>query len=154
MKRFELTLYVAALAVLSALLWTEGRHTNELLARRGITPKELYSQLSNPQVKLQIVDLRPNDDDHYVDTHIPGAIPLPGCSLEAAPEGARERIYPYVSTIIVTEDGDQAAFEACRGHFAQARLLAGGMTAWDDANLPEDVGDYVPPKASAGGGCL
>lgn len=154
MKRLESILYVGALLLLGGLLMAEGSRTTTLLAQRPVSPKELYGLLSNPQVKLQLVDLRPYDDDHYVDTHVPGSIPLPGCDFEKAPEAARERIYPYVSTIIITEEGDQAAFEACRSKFAQARLLEGGLTAWTDANLPEDTGEYSPPKNAAGGGCL
>ncbi|MEW5740397.1 MAG: rhodanese-like domain-containing protein [Myxococcota bacterium] len=154
MKKFELAIYVAALAVLGALLMAEGRTTTELEARAAVSPKELWALLSNPQLKLQIVDLRPYDDDHYLDTHIPGSIPLPSCDLEKAPPAARDRIYPYVTTIIVTEDGDRAAFEQCRAKFGVARNLAGGLTAWTDENKPEDTGEYSPPKAGAGGGCL
>jgi len=153
-KRFESAIYVAAMAVLGALLLTEGRRTTELLAHRVLTPKALYALLSNPQVKVQIVDLRAYDDDHYIDTHIPGAIPLPGCDEAKAPEKARDRVYSYVNTIIVTDPGDAAAFEACRARFGQARLLEGGMEGWSNANLPEDTGDYAPPKNAAGGGCL
>jgi rhodanese-related sulfurtransferase len=153
-KRVESLIYVAAMVVLSVLLLVEGRRTTTLLARRAVTPRELFAQLSNPQVKLQLVDIRPYDDEHYLDAHVPGAIPMPGCALEQAPEAARERIYPYVSTIIITADGDEAAFEACREKFGQARLLAGGMSGWSEANLPEDTGDYAPPKSAAGGGCL
>ena len=154
MKRFEALIYVAAMAVLGVLLLLEGRRTTELLAHQAVSPKELYQQLSNPQLKLQIVDLRAYDDDHFIDTHIPGAIPLPGCDVAQAPEKARDRVYSYVSTIIVTDTGDTAAFEACRAKFGQARMLAGGMEGWSNANLPEDTGDYAPPKNAAGGGCL
>ena len=59
-----------------------------------------------------------------------------------------------MQAVIVTADGDDAAFEACRQHFAAARNLAGGMEAWSAANLPEDTGEYRAPKASASGGCL
>lgn len=154
MKRFESVIYVAAMAILGIALVAEGRRTTELLARQPVTPKALYALLSNPQLKLQIVDLRAYDDDHYLDTHIPGAIPLPGCDPANAPEAARDRVYPYVSTIIVTDTGDAAAFEACRAKFGQAQLLQGGMEGWSNANLPEDTGDYAAPKNAAGGGCL
>lgn len=154
MKRFEAALYVAAMAVLGALLMGEGRRTTELLAKQAVQPKELYALLSNPQVRVQIVDLRPYDDDHYLDTHIPGAIPLPGCDLAQAPEKARDRVYPYLKTVIVTASGDAEAFEKCRAKFGEVRMLAGGQEGWSDANLPEDTGDYSPPKSAAGGGCL
>lgn len=154
MKRLEAVLYVAAMLGLGVLLLGEGRRNTELLAKRAVSPKALYALLSNPQVKVQLVDLRPYDDDHFVDTHVPGSIPLPGCDFDQAPEAARERIYPYVSTVLITEEGDPAAFEACRVKFGQARLLEGGLAAWSSANLPEDTGEYAPPKNAAGGGCL
>lgn len=154
MKKLELPIYVAAIAVLGALLFSEGKHATELQERAAVSPKELYTMLGNPQLKVQIVDLRPYDDDNYIDTHIPGAIPMPGCDLDKTPESARDRIYPYVTTIIVTADGDQAAYDQCRAKFGVARNLAGGLTAWDDENKPEDTGEYSPPKAGAGGGCL
>ncbi len=154
MKQLETMLYVVAMAVLSAVLLLEGRKTTELLARQSLSPKDLYAQLSNPQVKLQIVDLREYDDDHYLDAHIPGAIPWPSCDDAKLPEKAQERVYSYVNTVIVTDQGDAALFEKCRARFGQARLLAGGMAAWSAASLPEDTGEYSPPKNAAGGGCL
>lgn len=154
MKRFEFIIYVAALAILSVALLREGSRATELASKSAVTPKELYTMLSNPQLKVQIVDLRPNDDDNYVDTHIPGALPMPGCDDDATPVAARERIYPYVSTVIVTAEGDQASFEKCRAKFGVARNLAGGQAAWSDARLPEDSGAFSPPKNAAGGGCL
>lgn len=154
MKQLETLIYVAAMAMLSGLLWTEGRRFTELSAQEPLSPKAAYALLSNPQVKVQLVDLRPYDDEHYLDGHIPGAIPLPDCDLEKAPQKAQGRAYAYVNTIIITGSGDAAAFESCRRNFGQARLLQGGMAAWSDARLPDEPGDYTPPKSSAGGGCL
>jgi rhodanese-related sulfurtransferase len=154
MKRLEGLLYVAALAVLSVVLLFEGKTWTSLATRQPVTPKELYALLSNPQVKVQVVDLRAYDDDHFLDTHVPGAVPLPACDPDQAPQSARDRVYPYVMTVLVTDDGDLAAFEKCRERFGLAKNLAGGMAAWSDANLPEDTGDYSAPKSSAGGGCL
>jgi 3-mercaptopyruvate sulfurtransferase SseA len=153
-KRFEALVYAAVLAVLSLMLVAEGRRATKLAAQQAIAPKALYAQLSNPKVQLQVVDLRDYDDDHFLDAHIPGAIPFPGCDLSRAPGRARDRAYPYVATVLVTESGDPSALAACASHFGQVRLLAGGMDAWSNANLPEDTGDYVPPKAGGGGGCL
>ncbi len=149
MKRFELPLYVAAVGVLSALVLADGRQVAALEAGRSLTPKELYALLANPKVKVQVVDIRPHDDDHFVDAHVPGAISAPGCALEEQPYA-----YRYVPTIVVSDDGDPAAFEACRAKFAAARNLAGGMEAWSAASLPEDTGEWRVPKPSASGGCL
>jgi 3-mercaptopyruvate sulfurtransferase SseA len=154
MKRFEQLIYAAAMLVLSVVLFLEGRRSADLDARAGLSPKALYAQLSNPQVKLQLVDLRPYDDDHYLDTHVPGAIPVPDCDLDRAPEKARDRVYAYVPTILITEEGDSPALEACRKRFAAVQVLTGGMAGWSEANLPEDTGEYSPPKNAAGGGCL
>jgi 3-mercaptopyruvate sulfurtransferase SseA len=154
MKRLEVFGYAAALVVLSALIFKDGQKAAALEAQLPVSPKELYALLGNPKVKLQVVDLRPHDDDHFVDTHVPGAISLPDCAPDAAPKGAKEHAYPYVLTVIVSEEGDRAAFDKCRGQYAAARNLAGGMAAWSAANLPEDTGEYRPPKPSASGGCL
>ncbi len=154
MKRLEPVVYAAILAALAAALFAEGRRATALLAAQPLSHGALYALLSNPQVTVQVVDLRAYDDDHYLDAHIPGAIPLPGCDFARAPEKARDRVYPYVATVIVTDSGDAAAFAACREKFGQARLLEGGMAAWADAHRPEDTGDYAPPKSSAAGGCL
>lgn len=154
MRRFEPVLYVSVVAVLGVLLVREGRRSTELAAALAVTPKALYAQLSNPKLQVQVVDVRAYDDDHFVDTHIPGAIPLPGCDPEKAPPAARDRAYAFVPTVLVTESGDAAEAQACRARFGRVQLLAGGMEGWSNANLPEDTGDYVPPKAAGGGGCL
>jgi rhodanese-related sulfurtransferase len=154
-KRFELAIYVAAIAVLSVALFLEGRHTTELASRSSVSPKQVMAMLSNPQLKVQVVDLRPvSGDEGFDESHIPGALPMPGCDEAQTPASARERIYPYVTTILVSGEGDQALFEKCAAKFGVARNLAGGFTAWDDATLPEDSGSYSPPKNAAGGGCL
>lgn len=150
--RMELSVYAALIVVLSGLLLNEGVHAAALEQRVALAPKELYKKLAKSQVKLQIVDARSLED--YEEMHVPGAIPLPDCSLEAAPDAARARIIPSVPTIVVSEEGGAALFTKCGALFTSARNLAGGMTAWDDESLPEDSGEYSPPKAGAGGGCL
>jgi rhodanese-related sulfurtransferase len=154
MKKLELPLYLVILCVLGVMVFVEGTRAATLEAQVPLTPQELYKKLAKSQVKLQIVDVRADVTEGYEDTHVPGAIPFPGCDLDKAPDNAKERILPTVPTIVVSAEGDAAAFEKCRSFFTSARNLAGGMTAWDDANLPEDSGEYSPPKGSAGGGCL
>mgnify|MGYP000962779426 CR=1 FL=1 len=154
MKKLEQAIYVAAMVIVSVLLFAEGRRSAALDEKEAVAPKSLYALLSNPQVKLQIVDLRAYDDDGYLDTHVPGAIPMPECDPAKGPATAADRIYPYVTTILITQDGTGPALDACRGRFALARVLAGGQDAWSAALLPEDTGDYAPPKSAAGGGCL
>ena len=154
MAKLELPLYGLLIAALGGALIGLGAQNSELRARQPVSPKEAYALLANPQVRVQLVDARPIDDDNYLDTHVPGAIPFPGCDDAATPAAAREHIYPYLTTIVVSAGGDPAVFEKCRAKFGLARNLGGGMAAWSDARLPEDNGEYSPPKSSAGGGCL
>ena len=154
MKKVEMPLYVTLLVVLGVLVLGEGRTRAELESRVGISPQQLYRTIGKSTVKIQIVDIREDLEEGYVDTHVPGAIPMPGCDPAKTPPAALERILASAPTVVVTADGAQQPFEACAARFTNARNLQGGLTAWVDANLPEDSGDYVPPKAGAGGGCL
>jgi 3-mercaptopyruvate sulfurtransferase SseA len=146
--------YAAALLVLAGLLLVEGRRRVELERQLPVAPKELYRLLARTQASWQIVDVRADLADGYEDSHIPGALPLPGCDPAVAPEAARPRILPSVPTVVVSERGDEPELRACLARFASARSLAGGMGAWSAARLPEDSGAYAPPSAKAGGGCL
>lgn len=146
--------WIAALALSSSFVVAQGARRAELDEQVAIAPKQLYKLIGSSQVKLQIVDVRPDISENYEDTHVPGAIPFPGCDLNALPENIRDRVVPSVPTIVVSAEGDRADFDKCRAFFTSPRNLAGGLEAWVDDNLPEDSGEYVPPKPSAGGGCL
>jgi hypothetical protein len=146
--------WVAALALSSSFVVSQGVRRAELDEATPIAPKALYKLVSSPNVKLQIVDVRPDPSENYEDTHLPGAIPFPGCDQAGVDPGVMERILPSVPTIIVSEDGDGEAFKKCAAFFTSSRNLEGGLDAWVEANLPEDSGEYIPPKPSAGGGCL
>lgn len=146
--------WVAALAMSSSFVVLEGSRRAELDERTAVAPKELYKRIGSSQTKLQIVDVRPDPEENYEDTHVPGALPFPGCDVAKTPEGAKARILKSVPTIVVSADGDPKEFAACAAYFTSARNLEGGLEAWIDANLPEDSGEYIPPKPSAGGGCL
>lgn len=152
--RLEAAVYLALLAGMGALVGVEGRRRAELERRVPVAPAELYRTLARSQTSWQVVDVRADLSGGYEDSHIPGAIPLPGCDAEKAPAAARDRIYPTVPTVLVSSRGDGAAVEKCLTRFAAARRLAGGMQAWDDASLPEDSGEYSAPSVKAGGGCL
>jgi rhodanese-related sulfurtransferase len=146
--------WVAVILLLAGLLLVEGRRRVELERRVPVAPRLLYGLLSRSAVSLQLVDVRPDLADGYEDTHVPGALPLPGCDLSRAPAAARERILTTVPTGVVSAAGDEPELPACLARFAAARALAGGMEAWGEARLPEDSGEYAPPSAKAGGGCL
>ncbi len=154
MNRLEPFIYILVLSALGVGLVAEGAKSVRLQEHISVTPKDVYKMLSNSQLKMQIIDARAYDDDHYLDSHIPGSVPLPHCSDADAPKGAAERAFSYVTTVVISDDGDAETFVRCSQRFKIARNLKGGMNAWSDANLPFDVGDYSPPKNSAGGGCL
>ncbi len=146
--------WVTALAVASGLVWGEGARRVALEGSVPVVARELYRTLARSQTGLQIVDVRQDLGAGYGDAHVPGAIPLPGCDLARAPERARARLVRSAPTILVGATGAADETRRCAGLFATARTLAGGMEAWDAANLPEDSGDYAPPSSKAGGGCL
>jgi rhodanese-related sulfurtransferase len=153
-RRLEPFVWLAALVVLSGMVVTEGRRRSALEAQVPVDAKELYRTLAKGKASVQIVDVRADLAEGYEDARVPGAIPMPGCALASTPEKARDRIYPSVPTVLVTASGEPAEAAACAGFFTSARLLAGGMEGWSDANLPEDSGEYSPPSSKAGGGCL
>jgi rhodanese-related sulfurtransferase len=153
-KLVEGAVFVAAFALLSVLLVAEGRRRVELERRLPVQPTEMYRTLARSATGVQVIDVRPDLADGYEDAHVPGAIPLPGCDPERAPEAARGRIFPTVPTILVSGSGDEAEVRRCLEKFKRSRVLAGGMEAWSAARLPEDSGAYSPPSAKAGGGCL
>ena len=152
--RVEVLASAAIVAVLSTMLVVEGSRRVELERRVPVEPKELYRTLARSQTSWQVVDVRPDLSEGYEESHVPGALPLPGCDPALAPEAARARILFSVPTVVVGAPGDPEAMRACLSRFASARGLAGGMDAWIGANLPEDMGAYSPPSAKAGGGCL
>lgn len=150
----ELVGWTVALAVAAGLVWSEGTRRTALEARVPVPPKDLYRALAQSQTGLQIVDVREDLSSGYGEAHVPGALPLPGCDLAAAPERARARIVRSAPTVLVGATGAAVETARCAGLFTSARTLAGGMAAWDDASLPEDSGEYAPPSSRAGGGCL
>lgn len=154
MKKFEPFIYIVLFVVLGGLVLSEGAKAAALDRSIALTPKELYRKIAKREGALQIVDVREDVEENYEDTHIPGAIPFPNCDMKETPEGARDQVEPSVPTIIVSGDGDQELFNKCAAYFTSARNLEGGLEAWDDENLPEDSGEYQPPKVGAGGGCL
>ena len=60
-------------------------------------------------------------------------------------------LWPLLAFFLVTSIQAQGDEEDA---FKLARNLEGGIEGWTDEGLPEDSGEYVPPKPGAGGGCL
>jgi rhodanese-related sulfurtransferase len=151
--KIELSVYIVITIILGILLVNEGQKRVQILSQKPLSAKEAYNKLKHPQTKLQIIDIRA-DQSAYEDAHVPGAIPLFNCDFANTDEKIKKNIFTYLPTIIVTDSGDQQAFNNCAKNFTQARNLAGGMSGWSDEGLPEDSSEYTPPKLTGGGGCL
>jgi rhodanese-related sulfurtransferase len=149
----------AIIFALSGVLVSQANARVEIERSIPMEAQVLYKSIAGG-AKPQIIDFRPLEDDDNEDvggyeyTHVPGSIPMPGCDPATTPEGALGQIQYGVPTVIVSADGDKAAYEKCAQVFSRARNLQGGMLGWMDEFLPEDEGEYVAPKAGAGGGCL
>ncbi|NPA13345.1 MAG: rhodanese-like domain-containing protein [Aquificae bacterium] len=163
--KLERLVYIGIIVVLAGYLLHLGKVKVELEKQIPITIDELYEMLGNSKLTVQIIDVRPyeaEDEDeedeeelnYYTEAHIPGAIPFPDCDETKTPEDALPNINPYLPTIIVSKDGDPEIFQKCAEKFPFARNLKGGILAWDEEGYPEDEGEYEPPSAGGGGGCL
>ena len=99
--------------------------------------------------------MRPDLAEGYEDSHVPGAIPLPGCDAARRRRRRGRASCTSVPTVVISARGTASkSVRTCLARFTPARSLAGGMEAWSEARLPEDSGEYTPPSAKAGGGCL
>ena len=152
-KWLEPGAWFTIITVLSVLILGAGMKSAELREALPIPPKALYKILAKSKRTLQIVDVR-EDAEEFEDTHVPGALPFPGCDLDKTPDEVRPHVLASVPTIVVSEEGDPEVFKKCQSFFKLARNLEGGIEGWTDEGLPEDSGEYVPPKPGAGGGCL
>ena len=157
----ERGLYLLVIFGLGGYVANAGAQQTRLERNIPYTAQQLLKDLSSKAVKPQVVDLRAlssdDDDDDvggYEDAHIPGSLPMPACDETKMPATARDMLRNDVPTIIVTRDGDAAAYQRCADKFLRARNLAGGAAAWIDAGLPEEDGEHVPPSMGGGGGCL
>lgn len=153
MKPTYLIFYFLGLLGASFFLYQVGR--SQVIASNAseLSPRDLMKEMGNSQLKLQIVDVRPNLVDFAL-AHVPGALPFPECDPEKTPKEAMDRIFSYVSTVIVSESGNGELFQKCLSYFTRARNIGGGFAAWQEALLPEDEGEYSPPRLRGGGGCL
>jgi len=163
--KIERGIYIGIIIILAGYLLVLGKEYLELKKKLPITAEELYDMLSNPKLNIQIIDVRPyevdeeeedeaEEIDYYTGAHIPGSIPFPDCDESKTPEEALKQINPYLPTIVVSKDGNPEIFKKCASKFPFARNLAGGIEAWDEEGYPEEEGEYEPPSAGGGGGCL
>ena len=162
--KVERAIYIGIIAILGITLIVFGKQELTLKSEIPASPDELYEALKKSNI--QIIDVRPykpadedeepdNDYMYYTQIHIPNSIPMPDCDINKAPEEAKEQINPYIPTYIVSENGDPKAYEKCKGKFIVVRNVIGGIRMWDEEKgYPTDEGEYEPPKAGGGGGCL
>jgi len=146
----ERLLFLGVIFFLLAALLAEGRQAYRASAAgaREVPASDLYERIRQAPASIQIVDIRPLED--FKDGHLPGAVNLPEAAL--APHAPIDR---YKRTVIVSEDGTEPAVEGLRREFGAAQTLAGGMSAWWKARLPEESGLFDPSKKARGpAGCL
>lgn len=160
--KIERAVYIVVILVLGFYLINLGKKQIEIQKNLPVSAQELYKKLSNPKLKVQLVDVRPltsgDEVGGYEDSRIPGSLPFPECDeSKMTSENLKEalkRINPYMYTVIISSDGNREIFEKCAKKFNNVQNLSGGMKAWQEAGLPDESGEYVPPKAGGGGGCL
>lgn len=126
--------YLGIIALLlAALLWQGAKVQRAALAvERAVAPQALYQTIRVAPAKYQLVDLR--EAAEFEDGHLPQAIRLQLPLAKGAP------LDRYKPTVIVTDDGDKAAFETLAREFKLAANLDGGMMQWRMSRLPEVSG--------------
>lgn len=158
-EMIERGVFLAVIFAMGGLLVNESKAQVALEKEIPVQPKGLYDLIAAGK-RPQVIDIRPLEDDDNEDvggyeyTHVPGSIPFPGCDPAQTPEGAMGQIQFGVPTVLVTAEGESELLDKCNAQFSRARNMEGGMLGWVDEFLPEDEGEYVAPKAGAGGGCL
>lgn len=163
--KIERAIYIGIIVVLAFLVLSFGKKQIELQKSLPLTVEQLYKKLGNPRINLQVIDVRPyepseeeedeaEEADFYTLAHIPGAIPLPDCDESKAPEDALPQINYYLPTVILSKEGNEEIFKKCMEKFKVVQNVVGGMEAWVDEGYPTEEGEYTPPAAGGGGGCL
>lgn len=103
----------------------------------GVAPHEAVRLMNREGA--QVLDIRPASE--FEQGHITGAVNIPQAELEQAVE--RLRRYRDKPVLVCCASGNTAgaAVRRLRGMgFAQARAIAGGVSAWRGANLPLTAG--------------
>ncbi|HEB94701.1 MAG TPA: glutaredoxin 3 [Gammaproteobacteria bacterium] len=112
-------------------------------ASRPVSPMELL-QLINHQNAL-VLDVR--TDKEYRDGHIINSMHIPLSTL--SDQLSKLAAYKHASVVIVCRSGArsaQAAGTLRKAGFEQVHNLAGGVMAWQNANMPLTTEKGKPPK--------
>ncbi len=117
-------------------------------AARSVSPMELL-QLINHQNAL-VLDVR--TDKEYRDGHIINSMHIPLSRLSE--QLSKLAAYKHASVVIVCRSGArsaQAAGTLRKAGFEQVYNLAGGIMAWQNANMPLTTEKGKPPKPATDG---
>ncbi len=124
---------VIIMALLAALLLQGAKAQRAALAaQRAVAAADLYQTIRQAPGRYQILDLR--DAQEFEDGHLPQAINV---APQMVPTAQLDRWRP---TVVVTEEGDRAAFAAAARAIKLAVNLEGGMAQWRMSRLPEVSG--------------
>ncbi len=126
--------YLGLIAALLAALLFQGSKAQQaaLAGQRQLAAADLYRTVREAPARYQLIDLR--EAAEFEDGHLPQAVHL---KLPLEKGAAFDR---YKPTVIVTDEGDPAVYEALVREFKLARNLEGGMTQWRMSRLPEISG--------------
>jgi rhodanese-related sulfurtransferase len=102
---------------------------------QGLTPNNAVLLINRE--RAVIVDVR--EPDEYAAGHLPGARNVPLAQLEQRlPELVKNKGLPLVMVCGSGGRAGRAVPIAKRLGYSQAQVLAGGLKAWKEANLPVD----------------
>ncbi|WP_026186015.1 VTT domain-containing protein [Thioalkalivibrio thiocyanodenitrificans] len=121
-----------ALALLAVALFIP-RLVTRLRRGRDLTVREVQSALD--EGRLTLLDVR--GPDEFAKAHVAGAVPIPVDDLLAAPQRVAEAHSGPLALICRTDRRSAKAQRAlARAGVTDARVVQGGMEAWERADLP------------------
>ena len=123
------TLIAAALTSGLMLLWPILRGA----AATGLAPQAAVALINRE--KAVVVDI--GSDQEFAAGHVVGARHVPLAQLETRlPEVVKNKALPLLLVCASGSRAQRAAATARRLGYANAQVLAGGLRAWKEANLP------------------
>ena len=123
-------LFLAAITSGSLLLWP--RLSGNAGGSTKVSPSEAV-QLINRE-KAVLIDVSENAE--YATGHVAGAKNVPLASLDASNDLPKNKTLPLVLVCATGARAARAVPMLKKRGFENARVLAGGLRAWREANLP------------------